>query len=104
MAFKANEFDKPEYEFFDPTRDERFAWTPMAGDKTGQLSEIILSGSHESGWVTRLLKFEPNADTTVNGTFTQNSHGQSATARMRLASVGPAAAETAMITALIPMP
>ena len=72
MAFKANEFDKPEFEFFDPTRDERFKWTPMAGDKTGQLSEIILSGSHESGWVTRLLKFEPNADTTVNGTFTHD--------------------------------
>ena len=24
MVFKANEFDKPEFEFFDPTRDERF--------------------------------------------------------------------------------
>ena len=72
MVFNAHEFDKPEYEFFDATHDERFAWTPMAGDKTGQLSEIILSGSHASGWVTRLLKFEPNADTTVNGTFTHD--------------------------------
>ncbi len=52
-------FDKPELEFFDPTTDPRYSWTPLHGDKTGQLSEMILSGAHEQGWVTRLLKFEP---------------------------------------------
>src|SRR5688572_2490262 len=72
MVFNANDFDKPEYEFFTPDGDKRFPWTPVHGDKTGQLSEIILSGSHESGWVTRLLKFEPDSDTTVNGTFTHD--------------------------------
>lgn len=63
-------FAKPEYEFFDPTVDARFAWTPLAGDKTGQLAEIVLSGSHAGGWVSRLLRFEPGADTTPNGVLT----------------------------------
>lgn len=72
MPFSAKNFNKPEFEFFDATGDPRFTWTPVAGDKTGQLAEIILSGSHESGWMTRLLKFEPNSDTTINGTFTHD--------------------------------
>lgn len=72
MSYDAKDFDKPEFEFFDPTKSPRFPWTPVAGDKTGQLTEIIVSGSHESGWVTRLLKFEPNSDTTINGTFTHD--------------------------------
>lgn len=66
------QFDKPEYEFVDPTADGRFSWTPVAGDKTGQLQEIVLSGAHERGWVTRLLRFPPGADTTINGTFTHD--------------------------------
>lgn len=65
-------FDKPELEFLDPTVDPRFAWTPLAGDATGQLAEIILSGSHAGGWVTRLLRFEPGADTTPNGVLTHD--------------------------------
>ena len=73
MVFKANDFDKPEFEFFDPTGDERFPWAPVAGDKTGQLSEIILSGSHESGWVTRLLQVRARMPTRrSNGTFTHD--------------------------------
>lgn len=70
--FEARRFAKPEYEFFDATRDPRFAWTPVEGDQTGQLAEIILSGSHESGWMTRLLRFEPDSDTSVNGTFSHD--------------------------------
>lgn len=66
------QFDKPELEFLDPTKDDRFAWTPLHGDSTGQLSEIILSGAHEKGWVSRLLKFEPGTDTTPNGVLTHD--------------------------------
>lgn len=65
-------FSKPEYEFFDPTAADGLPWTPVYGDQTGLLEEIILSGSHESGWVTRLLRFPPDSDTTVNGTFTHD--------------------------------
>ncbi len=64
-------FDKPELEFVDPT-DGRFEWTPVAGDVTGQLAEIILAGSHESGHVTRLLRFPPGADTSPNGVLTHD--------------------------------
>ena len=38
------------------------------------------------------------------GTLTTNSQGQGAMASTVLAMVGPAAAETAMMTALIPIP
>ena len=65
-------FDKPELEFFDPTADSRFSWTPLHGDATGQLAEMILTGGHEKGWVTRLLRFDPGADTTPNGTLTHD--------------------------------
>lgn len=63
-------FDKPEFEFFDPLKDDRFTWVPIDFDQTGQLTEVVLSGSHDSGYVTRLLRFPPDADTTPNGTLT----------------------------------
>ncbi len=65
-------FAKPEYEFFDPDVTPGFPWVPLAGDRTGQLAEIVLSGSHASGWVSRLLRFEPGADTTPNGVLTHD--------------------------------
>jgi hypothetical protein len=65
-------FAKTEYEFFAPDGAPGFPWTPLHGDKTGQLNEIILSGSHESGWVSRLLKFDKGADTTPNGVLTHD--------------------------------
>ena len=70
--YPASGFAKPELEFVDPTAIAGFAWTPLEGDRTGQLSEIILSGSHASGWVSRLLRFEPGCDTTPNGTLTHD--------------------------------
>ena len=36
------EFDKPEYEFTNPFEDARFTWTPIDGDKTGTLREVVL--------------------------------------------------------------
>lgn len=65
-------FSKPELEFLDPDATDGFAWVPLAGDATGQLSEVVLAGSHESGWVTRLLRFEPGADTSPNGVLTHD--------------------------------
>lgn len=65
-------FTKPEYEFFDPTVTEGFSWTPLDGDLTGMLSEMILSGGHSDGWVSRLLKFEPGCDTSPNGVLTHD--------------------------------
>ena len=65
-------FEKPELEFVLPTPDAGFHWQPLSFDLTGQLSEIILSGSHESGWVSRLLRFEPGADTSPNGVLTHD--------------------------------
>jgi ChrR Cupin-like domain len=70
--YKPSGFAKPELEFVDPTTSDGFTWVPLESDRTGQLSEIILSGSHASGWVTRLLKFEPGCDTTPNGTLTHD--------------------------------
>jgi hypothetical protein len=71
-VYEPSGFSKPELEFFDPTSADAFAWTPVAGDVTGQLAEMILSGSHESGWVSRLLRFQPGCDTTANGTLTHD--------------------------------
>jgi hypothetical protein len=65
-------FSKPELEFVDPSSTDGFVWTPVAGDATGQLAEMILSGSHESGWVSRLLRFAPGCDTSPNGTLTHD--------------------------------
>ena len=70
--YTADRFAKPELEFFDPDATAGYPWVPLDFDRTGQLSEVILSGSHESGWVTRLLKFEPGCDTTPNGTLTHD--------------------------------
>ena len=70
--YDAEGFSKPELEFFDPLQSNELAWTPVEFDATGQLSEMILSGSHESGWVSRLLKFEPGCDTSPNGTLTHD--------------------------------
>jgi len=71
-SYPADGFSKPELEFLDPTASAAFEWVPVEFDRTGSLSEMILSGSHESGWVSRLLKFEPGCDTTPNGTLTHD--------------------------------
>jgi len=65
-------FLKPELEFIDPDATDGFDWVPLDGDATGQLSEVVLAGSHESGWVTRLLRFAPGADTSPNGVLTHD--------------------------------
>lgn len=65
-------FVKPELEFIDPDATDGFEWVPLDGDATGQLSEVVLAGSHESGWVTRLLRFDPGADTSPNGVLTHD--------------------------------
>ena len=70
--FDPANFSKPEIEFLDPAVTPGFPWVPLDFDRTGQLSEIILSGSHASGWVTRLLRFEPGTDTTPNGVLTHD--------------------------------
>lgn len=59
---------KSELEFFDPTADG--SWRPVEDDRTGALEEMILSEDEETGDYTRLLRFPPGADTTVNGTLT----------------------------------
>lgn len=63
---------KPELEFVDPqsSNDGRFAWQPLADDRTGLLEEILLAGAHEAGYVTRLLRFPPGCDTSPNGVLT----------------------------------
>lgn len=70
--YRVDGFSKPELEFLDPTATEGFAWVPLEMDRTGQLRELILSGSHESGWVSRLLRFEAGCDTTPNGVLTHD--------------------------------
>ncbi|AKA48309.1 cupin [uncultured archaeon] len=54
---------KPEYEFYDSTTVE---WTKCEGRAEG-LYERILARDHESGVVSRILKFEPGTDTSPNG-------------------------------------
>lgn len=63
---------KPEFEFFDPLASKGHAWRPMSGDATGQLQEMILSEDPETGDYTRLLRFPPGSDTTVNGVLTHD--------------------------------
>ena len=58
---------KPELEFFDPLAERNPDWQPVAGDATGQLSELVLSPGAE-GAITRLLRFAPGTDTSANGT------------------------------------
>lgn len=53
---------KEEREFFDV---EEIPWRPVAGQ--AGLQERILSRDPESGDYTRLLRFEPGADTTPAG-------------------------------------
>lgn len=71
-TYDPNGFAKSEYEFFQPVGADGFPWRPLEGDLTGQLAEIILSGSHASGWVSRLLRFDPGADTSPNGVLTHD--------------------------------
>lgn len=53
---------KPEYEFYDP---ETVAWQPVTG--MPGLSERVLSRDPDGGDYTRLLRFEPGADTSSLG-------------------------------------
>jgi hypothetical protein len=59
---------KPELEFADPLAQGE--WRAIDEDKTGELEEMILSFDPETGDYTRLLRFPPGADTTINGTLT----------------------------------
>lgn len=61
---------KAEYEFFDPLKAPHLVWRAPAGDKTGQLQEMILTEDAETGDCTRLLKFAPGTNTIPNGTLT----------------------------------
>jgi hypothetical protein len=63
---------KTEHEFFDPLSDASRAWRPVAGDKSGALSELVLSADPEGGSFTRLLRFAPGADTSPNGVLTHD--------------------------------
>jgi hypothetical protein len=53
---------KPEYEFYNP---ESVAWQPVPG--MPGLAERVLSRDPEGGDYTRLLRFEPGADTSALG-------------------------------------
>jgi hypothetical protein len=55
--------DKPEIEF-SPT--DHIPWEPVPGDAEG-LSQRILAATGKEGQVTRLLRFEPGADSSPNG-------------------------------------
>ena len=55
---------KPEHEFFDATS---VPWTPCANDATHILKERVLAADTHAGVATRILRFEPGADTTPNG-------------------------------------
>jgi hypothetical protein len=54
---------KPEYEFF-PVK--RVDFTVCAGDDP-KITERILSRDPETGVATRILRYEPGADSTPNG-------------------------------------
>lgn len=54
---------KPEIEF---TQVTETAFTPCAGSVAG-LTERILASDAVSGTATRILRFEPGTDTTLNG-------------------------------------
>jgi hypothetical protein len=59
---------KPEFEFF-PATD--VAWTPVPGKVQG-LEERILARDPHSGVATRILRFHPGADTSLNGVLTHD--------------------------------
>ena len=54
---------KPELEFF-PV--EQVAWTPVQPGVAG-LTERLLASDEETGYATRMLRFEPGTDTTSLG-------------------------------------
>jgi hypothetical protein len=54
---------KPEHEFFPVTN---VGWTPVPGKAAG-MTERILAADDASGVATRMLRFEPGADTSPNG-------------------------------------
>jgi hypothetical protein len=58
---------KPEYEFHTPEGE----WRP-AGGGVGGIWEKILSRDPETGDYTRLMRFEPGADSSPNGTLTHD--------------------------------
>lgn len=58
---------KPELEFQLPTAD----WRPAGGDAPG-IWEKILARDEATGDYTRLMRFEPGADSSVNGTLTHD--------------------------------
>jgi hypothetical protein len=58
---------KPEYEFHSPQSE----WRPAGGEADG-IWEQILSSDPDTGDYTRLLRFEPGADSSPNGTLTHD--------------------------------
>lgn len=64
---------KPEYEFFDPLTSAAHKWTPVAGDGSGGLEEMILSRDDGSDDHSRLLRFAPGTDTSPNGVLTHDT-------------------------------
>jgi hypothetical protein len=56
---------KQETEFWDPFAVDRGSWTPIEG--VAGLSELVLTRDEDTGSYTRLLKFEPGADTRLQG-------------------------------------
>ena len=58
---------KPEYEFHIPQSE----WQPAGGEADG-IWEQILSADPDTGDYTRLLRFEPGADSSPNGTLTHD--------------------------------
>ena len=58
---------KPEYEFHAPAGE----WRPGGGAAPG-IWEKILSADPDTGDYTRLMRFAPGADSSVNGTLTHD--------------------------------
>ena len=58
---------KPEYEFHIPQSE----WQSAGGEADG-IWEQILSSDPDTGDYTRLLRFEPGADSSPNGTLTHD--------------------------------
>jgi gamma-glutamylcyclotransferase (GGCT)/AIG2-like uncharacterized protein YtfP len=61
--------DRPDgsgLEFSDPQALGR-GWQPVAGDLSGRLEELVLNHDPATGVRTTLMRFQPGADTTVNG-------------------------------------
>lgn len=58
---------KPELEFHAPTAQ----WRPISGRAEG-ISELILASDPDTGDYTRLMRFEPGADSSANGVLTHD--------------------------------